>query len=164
MVGAASLPVACGDDNAGSAQQSGPAESPEQVGQSCTAASQCFTGVVEGGAVAGQVKCLDRVEGGYCTHTCDTDADCCAVEGECLTDFPQVCAPFESTGMKYCFLSCEDSDIAAHETELVNDAGQVDPNEFCAVRAHADFICRSTGGGRNNRKVCVPGGTAPDAG
>ncbi len=99
------------------------------------------------GELRGDPLCLDQVDGGYCTHLCQTDADCCAVEGECLSDFPQVCAPFESTGMMMCFLSCEDADIDGADSEA-----------FCAEEAHSSFICRSTGGGSANRKVCVPQG------
>jgi hypothetical protein len=113
------------------------------TGTACDVASECFPGVVDGGLL-GDPICLDRVEGGYCTHTCDTDADCCAAEGECPPDHqPQVCAPFESTGGMYCFLSCE---------------GVEDGDAFCAEYAHRDFVCRSTGGGSDNRKVCVPNG------
>ena len=76
---------------------------------------------------------------------CEVDDDCCAVEGECDDDRPQVCAPFESTGVRRCFLSCE--------AQVVGDR---DENDYCAEFAHRDFGCRSTGGGSANRKVCVP--------
>jgi len=99
---------------------------------------------------------MDRVPGGYCTHECQTDADCCAVPGECLTDLPQVCAPFESTGKMYCFLSCEDADIRAHETELFTDGAPLDANVFCEKRVGPSFSCRSTGGGAKNRMICSP--------
>jgi len=95
------------------------------------------------------VQCLDRVPNGYCTHLCATDADCCAVPGECRTGIKQVCAPFESTGLMMCFLSCETADVAA-------DAGTTDPTVFCQRFANAAFGCRSTGGGAKNRKVCLP--------
>ena len=92
--------------------------------------------------------CLDRVPGGYCTHICSVDTDCCAVPGECRTSYPQVCSPFESAPDKYCFLSCEDRDLA--------DAGVVDADTFCATYAWVGFKCRSSGGGTQNRKVCTP--------
>ena len=93
---------ACGDDDSSSGG--------ENAGQACSAPSQCYPGV-DGGALKGEVQCLTRVPGGYCTHLCQTDADCCAVPGECVSGFRQVCSPFESTGQMMCFLACEGSDI-----------------------------------------------------
>lgn len=121
----------------------------EETGRSCETADDCY-GAVDPLDLSGEIMCLDRVEGGYCTHECETDDDCCSVEGECNDDFTQVCGPFESTGLRLCFLSCEDEDILAVGSEL-------DPDAFCEQNAGADFICRSTGGGQNNRRVCVPG-------
>lgn len=92
--------------------------------------------------------CLDRVTNGYCTHLCTQDSDCCAVSGECKTGHPQVCGPFESTGKKYCFLSCEE--------DIIADAKSTDASAYCASYANAAFGCRSTGGGSQNRKVCMP--------
>jgi hypothetical protein len=114
------------------------------TGSSCESPDECFPDVADGGLV-GDPICLDRVEGGYCTHTCTADTDCCAAEGECPNDLDQVCAPFESAGEYYCFLSCE-----------VLPDGYEDSNAYCQEFAHPDFICRSTGGGSDNRKVCVP--------
>lgn len=116
----------------------------DNTGRSCTSADECYFGI-DHADIQGDVTCLDRVKDGYCTHTCETDADCCAVEGECDVGLPQVCGPFESTGMKFCFLSCE-------------NIGDVDETEYCQNNAHVAFICRSTGGGSENRKVCVPPG------
>lgn len=118
--------------------------SPDYAGEACASVDECYD-EVEPGALRGDPICLDRVEGGYCTHLCQTDADCCAVDGECRSDFPQVCAPFESTGMMMCFLSCEAEDI-----------GDYDEATFCQEEAHPAFGCRSSGGGSANRKVCVP--------
>jgi hypothetical protein len=109
------------------------------VGSSCESALECY-GDIEG-EVEGEALCLDRVEGGYCTHLCVDDDDCCAVEGECPNGKEQVCAPFESTNMRMCFLSCE---------------GEDDGDAYCDRWAHVGFTCRSTGGGSENRKVCVP--------
>ena len=131
----------CGDDDGSS-----DARSDGDAGSACAEPSECYPEVEEGelrsGGVAGQATtiCLADVEGGYCTHTCETDEDCCAVDGECNNAFAQVCAPFQSTGMRMCFLTCE---------------GQEEAN-FCQDNAHPDFGCRSTGGGADNRKVCVP--------
>lgn len=133
-------PFACGGDDA--------PPPGEQTGQSCTSAAQCFPDIPDGGLKGGGPVCIDRVTGGYCTHTCTTDADCCAVPGECKTGYPQVCSPFESTNkIMYCFLSCE---------ELPNDAGVTSGDAFCTTYAHKAFGCRSSGGGPENRKVCVP--------
>jgi hypothetical protein len=76
-----------------------------------------------------------------------TDADCCAIPGECKTPHPQVCSPFESAGQKYCFLSCENA--------VVSQSGY-DESVYCSTYAHSAFGCRSSGGGSENRKVCVP--------
>lgn len=122
--------------------------SPDQVGSVCEIPDDCYP-EVDPADLAGPVECLDRVPEGYCTHHCADDADCCAVEGECQTDLPQVCSPFESTGMMMCFLSCENEDVAA--------AGADDPEAFCQHEVSPYFICRSSGGGSNNRKICVPG-------
>jgi len=135
-------PFACGSDNAG------PALPPDHVGQPCTTAAQCYPQINGAPLVGGAAVCLDRVAGGYCTHLCATDADCCAVPGECTTPHVQVCSPFESASGKYCFLGCEDGDRA--------DAGVADADTFCATYAYAGFKCRSSGGGSQNRKVCTP--------
>src|SRR5689334_17550782 len=97
------LACACDDDDDGG------------VGASCSEAKQCFTGLPHD--VSGDAVCLDRGEGGYCTHECDNDDDCCAVEGECPIDNGQVCAPFESTGQRLCFLNC---------------VGELDGDAYCA--------------------------------
>lgn len=123
--------------------------SAQQTGQSCTQASQCFAGV-EAGALRGQATCLTQLQTGYCTHTCQTNADCCAVPGECMSGIKQVCAPFESTGHSYCFLSCAPSDV------LPAPDGGVDPNAYCQEWANPSFTCRSTGGGSANQKFCGP--------
>ncbi len=131
----------------------GTSAAPEQVGSACASAAACYPNVTRDAdagtsAIRGTVLCLDRVPSGYCTHTCAADTDCCAVPGECKTGFPQVCAPFESSGQKMCFLSCESALVAS------GDAG--DPNAYCGIHTSAAFSCRSSGGGSNNRKVCVP--------
>lgn len=133
---AATLAAACHDDDDDGLGNN--------TGSPCETADECFPDVVDGGLI-GDPVCLDRVEDGYCTHTCTDDADCCAAEGECSNDFDQVCAPFESTDDYYCFLSCE-----------TLPEGYEDENAFCQEFAHSEFICRSTGGGSDNRKVCVP--------
>jgi hypothetical protein len=135
-----SLGLACSDED-----EDGDAEgSPDNAGEICEVPDDCFVDVED---LQGDPICLDRVDSGYCTHLCDTDEDCCAVEGECESDLRQVCAPFESTGMRMCFLSCEAEDL---------DGG--DETEYCETHAHERFSCRSTGGGSENRKVCVPDG------
>lgn len=126
----------------------GPAE---QTGSSCTSAAQCYPAVPDAGALRGTVLCLDRVTGGYCTHTCGSDGDCCAATGECRTGFKQVCAPFESTGQQMCFLSCEDSDIRA-----ALGGATMDATAYCQQYGNRALGCRSTGGGSKNRKVCLP--------
>ncbi len=141
------LLVSCGDDeDAATDDNDGDRSSPEETGSVCESNDQCFSDVDD---LQGDPLCLERVREGYCTHTCESDGDCCAAEGECDTDLNQVCSPFESTGDMMCFLSCEKEDIQASDYE--------DDGEYCQREASPDFICRSSGGGANNRKVCVPG-------
>jgi hypothetical protein len=136
--------VGCGDDDTEEAR-SASSGSPEETASSCESAAECFEGL----EVEGEALCLDRVRGGHCTHTCTTDQDCCAVEGECDTGLEQVCSPFESTGESMCFLSCEGEDVGASDYE--------DEAAYCQHLVGPDFICRSSGGGAANRKICVPG-------
>jgi hypothetical protein len=130
----------CGDDDDGDG-------GPTNTGQACQSVDQCYPGIMQD-TLLGEAECLDRVEGGYCTHHCTEDSDCCAVPGECPGDRNQVCGPFESTGEMYCFLSCEDEDLEA--------AKVTDADAYCQTYVSAAFHCRSTGGGSQNRKVCVP--------
>ena len=133
---------ACGDDEP-------PPPAQTNTGSSCTADNQCFAGLDGAALSGGGPLCLTRASGGYCTHHCGVDTDCCAVLGECPSGLQEVCASFESTGEMYCFLSCEQS--------AVTKAGLTDSNVFCQQYASRSFICRSTGGGANQRKVCLPG-------
>jgi hypothetical protein len=119
-------------------------EVPENAGQPCEAPADCYVDV-DPAELSGAIECLDRVEGGYCTHLCEVDEDCCAVPGECLAGYPQVCAPFENSTEKRCFLSCE-ADVI----------GELEESEYCRENAFSDFSCRSTGGGSENRKICSP--------
>jgi hypothetical protein len=145
--------LACaGDDDDGDGDEEG---SPDMVGSVCAAPADCYP-EIDHAEILGEVLCLDRVRAGYCTHECAEDTDCCAVEGECVTDFPQVCSPFESTGTNMCFLSCE--------ADVVSGAGSPDEQSFCHDEVSSDFICRSSGGGSENRKVCVPGDCGVGAG
>lgn len=136
------------------------ARPPEQTGQACRSPADCYPGLAsgDGGALKGDVQCLDRVTNGYCTHLCDSDADCCAAPGECKTGLRQVCAPFESTGKKMCFLSCEPGDVAAGIAAVgpvFFDTGAKE-DAYCKSFASQALGCRSTGGGKENRKVCLP--------
>ncbi len=146
------LGVGCSSDDPGGSGTNGThgtdGGSPDLVGSVCEAPSDCYPGV-DPASLAGEIECLDRVREGYCTHQCMADEDCCAVEGECISPLPQVCSPFESADAMMCFLSCEDEDVMA--------GGAEDPAVFCQNEVGPDFICRSSGGGANNRKICVPG-------
>jgi hypothetical protein len=144
--------VACGEDET---RHDDSSSTGEHVGQSCAVPDDCYpdvdhpdagtdAGADAGGGIRGTVTCLTKVTGGYCTHTCVDDSDCCAVDGECKTGHPQVCSPFENQPQKYCFLSCED-----------NIVGTTDPNTYCHDFANIEFGCRSTGGGSQNRKICL---------
>lgn len=147
----------------GSVADAGP-RGVEPAGQACTAATQCYAGL-DGGAVSGTVTCLDKVTNGYCTHTCTKDEDCCATPGECRTGVKQVCAPFTNdSSTKYCFLSCEAADIATgiaanadagYYDGGATEAGATD-TAYCQSYASIYATCRSSGGGNQNRKVCIP--------
>lgn len=141
------LTPGCYDDD------EGPIGPTEHTGQPCGVAEDCYPWL-EGGTLLGDRMCLDRVSGGYCTHTCQQDSDCCGTPGECRTAHPQVCAPFESTGLKMCFLSCEEDDV--RDANVIADDRTWDSAWYCQTYAWTGFGCRSTGGGAENRKVCVP--------
>lgn len=143
------LASGCAEDDDANASDAG-SDRPDNTGAACEAPADCYPGV-DASTLEGDVLCLDRVRGGYCTHTCDGDENCCAVEGECVSGFPQVCSPFESTDEQMCFLSCEADDVDADPNNPEDD------QEYCQRHANRDFICRSSGGGSQNRKVCVPG-------
>jgi hypothetical protein len=128
-----------GDDN-----DNGPSEN---AGSACSAPTDCYPDVKDPKTIKGEITCLDKVPGGYCTHFCTADTDCCAVPNECKSGHPQVCSPFENTGQMYCFLSCEDADWQG--------AGSPDADSYCHDFANTGFTCRSTGGGAANRKVCA---------
>lgn len=151
---AASLFVGCGGDADGTNDGEDVRPMDGATGAVCEAADDCFDMVADGD-LQGEAQCLDRVEGGYCTHTCTADEDCCAAEGECPDDENQVCSPFESTGQMLCFLSCEPEDLEAAQDDW--EEPPEDANDYCQRGAAYDFICRSSGGGADNRQVCVPG-------
>jgi len=149
----AAAQAGCGDDDDGGDGGVGGDDRPEDTGAACVVADDCYDTVVDRTSIKGTITCMDRVRGGYCTHTCTEDTECCAAEGECEPGFAEVCSPFESTGDKMCFLSCEAEDLVPAPGE----PEPVDEQEYCQRRAGKDFICRSSGGGTENRKVCVPG-------
>jgi len=134
-----SLAAACDDDDG--------IDAGENTGSACATADECYPDVAEG-ELAGEPICMDIGDDGYCTHTCTDDADCCAAAGECSSGLAQLCAPFTSDPDTYCFLSCEAEDLPEGYEE----------NAYCQEYAHPAFNCRSTGGGSDNKKVCVPEG------
>jgi hypothetical protein len=149
LLAAASCGGNSGDDGGTGPSTAGTANRPpEQTGAVCEVDNQCYPDLADG-ELLGDALCLTRVRDGYCTHTCELDSDCCAAPGECKTTLPQVCSPFESAPNKMCLLSCEDGDIKG-------DPDAEDANAFCQRNASSDFICRSSGGGSENRKVCMP--------
>ena len=93
--------AACGEDasdpGATGSGGGGAGRPPEQTGSACEVDGDCFPDVADG-ELQGEPLCLTRVRDGYCTHTCETDDNCCAVEGECKTDLAQVCSPFHHVG------------------------------------------------------------------
>jgi len=134
--------VACGDDPPGGGPPPG-----DQTGQACASVTQCYPGI-DPPTLSGTVECLTKVQGGYCTHQCTADSDCCAVPGECLTALREVCSPLtnEQTPTR-CFISCEADDLAR--------AGYTSDAAFCQYYANPNFNCRASGGGAP-RKICLP--------
>jgi hypothetical protein len=145
--------AACGNDSESDDGGTTPPDRPEGTGAACEVAADCYA-ELEGQSIVGDAECLDRVRGGYCTHTCDADTDCCAVDGECGESVTQLCSPFENSTVTRCFVSCEAEDLFAPPDD---PGAAVDEEEFCQRVASPDFICRSSGGGSDNRKICVPG-------
>lgn len=170
--------AACGGDDATGTTSPGDAgladggpRGVEQAGQACATAKQCYPdkAAEDAGEAGAQlsiegITCLDRVPSGYCTHTCNDDSDCCKVPGECRTGIKQVCAPFTNdSATKYCFLSCEEEDVqagvAANAGAGGYDGGASDAgvdDAYCQSYASTYATCRSTGGGAQNRKACIP--------
>jgi hypothetical protein len=122
----------------------------QPTGHACANTTDCYHDV-DAAALQGQVTCLTSLPGGYCSHTCASDSDCCAVSGECPGGIKQVCAPLESNAQTYCFVSCAAPDVSQGAGGAAGD-----PNAYCASVAGSTFTCRSTGGGANNRKFCGP--------
>jgi hypothetical protein len=124
------------------------APEPEQPDPICAADDECYPDVADG-ALVGDALCSTDVRDGYCTHTCTADEDCCAAEGECATDLEQVCSPYQSDGQAMCFVSCEPDDLPWYHEN--------DEQAHCQGAAGRDFVCRSSGAGSEERKICVPG-------
>jgi hypothetical protein len=150
IVAALSYFAGCSSEETG--DTAGTGGRPELTGAECDVVGDCYK-TLEAGALQGEPLCLDAIRGGYCTHTCADDGDCCAVPGECKTSIKQVCSPFSSQDDKMCFLSCEPEDLVA----APGQTGDVNDQEYCQREAGRDFICKSSGGGNENRKICVPG-------
>jgi hypothetical protein len=145
------LVVACGHDDGGG----GPPPA-EQTGMACSAPAQCYPGIDQT-TLRGTVECMTAVPGGYCTHLCTADTDCCAVPGECRTALVEVCSPFESLSGQRCFISCEAADLARAQSQGVwGLSGDASDTAYCQYFANPNFGCRSSGGGSANRKICVP--------
>ena len=120
------------------------------AGHPCTKDSDCYVGL-DGGGLQGTIVCLTNLNGGYCTHTCTMDSNCCAVAAECPAGIKEVCAPLESAAQTYCFVSCAAADVGT-----TSEGGATDTMAFCHSAAGSTFTCRSTGGGAANKKFCGP--------
>lgn len=108
----------------------GPHPAGAPTGALCLAVEDCFPEIDH--ALLGTVFCEDKFEDGYCTHTCETDEDCCAIDGECAPRIAHVCTP-----------------LADDETDAL---GGADPAAYCFMGAG----CRSSGGGSENCDICLP--------
>ena len=141
-LGALASAIAC--------SSSGPPRPAQPTGASCTSTVECYPGI-NVSTLKGTATCLTQLQGGYCTHTCTSNSDCCAVPGECPSAFPEVCSPIGSAPGTYCVLSCSSSAIA-----MAPNGGTTDPNAYCQAFANPTFNCHSTGGGTANQKFCGP--------
>ena len=47
------------------------------TGHSCDVADECYEDVIERDALPWEPVCMDRVEGGYCTHHCKISTNLC---------------------------------------------------------------------------------------
>ena len=101
-----------------------------EIYRPCEAAADCLQQVPEDA----EGVCLDKANEGFCSWACTDDGDC--DDGAAAP--PLVCASFESEAGRFCFPSCDEA--------LDDDAEACPP----------DFVCRSTGGGSENRKICFP--------
>ena len=140
--------VSCSDDppNAGGAGGgTGGGGLSDTTGEQCTTADDCFADVMQRDDIAGEFICLDRVEGGYCTHECVMDEDCCAVEGECPEQTEHVCGPFESTGIMMCFISCEDADVGGEDPQRIASVFTATSSvgRRAAAQPIARYVCRA---------------------
>lgn len=115
------------------------------TGQGCMVVEDCYPGVDP--ALLPGVDCVEKFPGGFCTHTCEVDEDCCAVEGECADGLVYVCSPYENDKTKRCFLGCG--------AEVLGD---VDGAAHCSNYVSPAYVCSSSGGGPENREVCRPPG------
>lgn len=116
---------ACGGDRGG-------------TGSTCGSADDCYQGVeIEGDAV-----CFTQVEGGYCSHTCESKEDCCAADGECPEGFDYLCTGLESRSGKFCFVDCNSDAQGGGGNETCNEFGD-------------GLECRNTGRGAGS-KACLP--------
>ncbi|MDC0722059.1 hypothetical protein [Nannocystis bainbridge] len=118
-----------------------PMEQP--TGALCSEAADCYPELDH--SQLGTVFCEDQFDYGYCTHTCETDADCCAVEGECMLAVAYVCTPLANDTSKRCWISCEEDARLGAE-----------PMAYCFMHAGPNTVCRSSGGGSEKREVCLP--------
>ncbi len=151
------LALACGSSDSSTSSGTVPDSGPrgvEPAGQTCATPAQCYPAV--DGGIVGEVTCLTKVTNGYCTHVCAQDTDCCAAPGECLTGVKEVCSPLENQGAQYCFLSCEDADVARALAANADAGVDAEGDSYCQVFAGAATRCRSSGGGSKNRKICLP--------
>lgn len=108
-----------------------------EVYRPCASVADCVDPVPEDT----EGVCLEKSQEGFCTWTCTHDDDC--DDGE--HPHPLVCAGFEDEAGSFCFPSCDDGDSD-------DEGGGEDGEGACP----AGFVCRSTGGGSANRKICFP--------
>lgn len=119
-----------------------PGPDPE-IGRGCAVAEDCYPGVDRGALPV--IDCVEKFPGGFCTHNCETDEDCCAVAGECADGLVYVCSPYEDDKTRRCFLGCGAEEI-----------GGGDGTAYCSQQISPEYVCSSSGGGPENREVCRP--------
>lgn len=98
----------------------------------------CFEGL----EIQGDAICFTQVEGGYCSHTCTSNADCCAVEGECDPAFDYVCTGLEERSGSFCFVACNLEGFSGGDQSICDAVAE-------------GLECRNTGRGVGSQ-VCLP--------
>jgi hypothetical protein len=110
----------------------------------CSTAQDCYPDASSVAIFTMNPQCLTTSSGGYCTHVCSSDSDCCIWPSECPSGQHQVCVPFSSSSSNMvCAISCGSSDIASvldlsenfwgGDAAIADSAASDSPNEDSSI-------------------------------